>query len=234
MHSVIMVATMEEYPGCAKNREHKFKRAVQSFLDNLWKEKELIIISDGCRKIENVYYQLYKNESQIRFLLADKQPLKYPGKLRGIGCEMAAGETVSYLDSDDYIDSYFIVKVHQGITLYNLDLLYYDLLVADQHLEYPNLEDFKRGDIIDELKGYKWTAVPSKLERRMIGTGNISHAARKSYASYWHNWDGEAGSSEDWRFIESVIKDPAGCCHSRSKFPTGYYSCHYSPANVDL
>ena len=166
--------------------------------------------------------------------MADKQPLKYPGKRRGIGCEMAAGETVSYLDSDDYIDSHFIAKVHQGITLYNLDLLYYDLLVADQHLEYPNLEDFKRGDIIDELKGYKWTVVPSKLERRMIGTGNISHAARKSYASYWHNWDGEAGSSEDWRFIESVIKDPAGCCHSRSKFPTGYYVCHYSPSNVDL
>ena len=40
--SVIMPSFLGEYDGCATDREKKFVRAVQSFLDNTLIEKELI------------------------------------------------------------------------------------------------------------------------------------------------------------------------------------------------
>ena len=46
--SVIMPSFLGEYDGCATDREKKFVRAVQSFLDNTLIENELIIIGDNC------------------------------------------------------------------------------------------------------------------------------------------------------------------------------------------
>ena len=52
--SVIMPVYLGEYEGCATNREDKFIRAVNSFLQNNLSDSELIIVSDDCLITKNI------------------------------------------------------------------------------------------------------------------------------------------------------------------------------------
>ena len=85
-----------------KNLDRKFVRAVKSFLNQTYQNKELIIVSDGCQVTEYLYDEHFKNNPLVKFKLINKQPL-YSGNVRNTGLEMATGDIISYLDSDDVI-----------------------------------------------------------------------------------------------------------------------------------
>jgi glycosyltransferase involved in cell wall biosynthesis len=112
--SVIMQSYLGDYPGSRTNPEEKFIRAVRSFLDQTHDDKELIIISDGCRITESLYYNYFKNIGQsIKFHYLEKSGPNmfeningsklFRGTPKKIGCEIASGDIISYLDSDDFI-----------------------------------------------------------------------------------------------------------------------------------
>lgn len=116
--SVIMQSYLGEYPNSRKHPEFKFVRAVSSFLSQKHEDKELIIISDGCDKTKELYEQLFSHDARINFAyIAKKQTKKmyetekrdnmlikyYRGVPRRIGCSMATGDIITYMDSDDII-----------------------------------------------------------------------------------------------------------------------------------
>ena len=235
-HAVIMICTLKEYPGCAKHRKSKLKRALNSFLKNNHGEKELILISDGCQETSKIYFEEYHGFEQIKYILAPEQPLKYPGFLRGLGLFYTDAPTISYLDSDDYLSPSFIKNAQSALLESKADIVYYDVITADIKREYMNMTEIIDENIDQVLKKYRWTRLPVKLQERLIGTPNICHKNGRWQPYNWHNWDGKKMPSEDWVFINeySNILKSAGNPEPIKVDALGYYLCHYPIGGVDV
>ena len=115
--SVVMQSYLGDYPNSRKNPEFKFVRAVSSFLSQRHLDKELIIISDGCDRTKQIYDMLYSHDPRIKFGYVAKKNKKmyeeeingnlktryYSGIPRAVGCSLATGDIICYMDSDDII-----------------------------------------------------------------------------------------------------------------------------------
>lgn len=163
MISVIMASYLGEYPGCATNRTHKFKRAINSFLkQNIG---ELIIVSDGCEKTNKIVNKFY-NVPSIKLVSIPKQCL-FSGKVREAGISIAQHEWICYLDSDDEFKEGHLQTLIDNFDN-NVDWMYYDDYFSN---------------------GYKREAF---VRFGSIGTPHICHKKRVNNAiwpdKYNHDW----------------------------------------------
>ena len=116
--SIVMQSYLGDYPGARKESVEKFIRAVKSFQNQNYKNKELIIVSDGCKLTLNAYEKHFKKDIQIEFVYIDKNTPTMYSKLRGrkyyrgvprrLGVSLSSGKLISYMDSDDYLLPNFI------------------------------------------------------------------------------------------------------------------------------
>ena len=126
--SIIMPSFLGNYEGAATDREEKFIRAVNSCLDNDYKYKELVIVSDGCEITNNVVMQKFKEQlflSQIKLVKLPKQPL-FSGNVRSAGLANATGNYIMYLDTDDMFSQKHISTVVDQMITEKLDWCYYN------------------------------------------------------------------------------------------------------------
>jgi len=123
--SVIMSSFLYPYPGAASNREQKFIRAVKSFLKQTHKDKELIIVSDGCNITNHLYEENFKQYDNIKLIRLPKQPL-YSGNMRNVAFDMADGEIITYLDSDDAFGNKHLETINNQFDIDKYDWIYYD------------------------------------------------------------------------------------------------------------
>jgi glycosyltransferase involved in cell wall biosynthesis len=161
----------------ASDPETKFMRAVDSFINQTFKDAELIIVADGCRIAERIYLEYYRHLSYIRFKYIDKQTL-YSGVVRQTGIEMAVGEIICYLDHDDMFG-----KEHLAIINENFDTEKYDWIYYDDFIINPD------GTIIIR---------EVHQEVCYIGTSSISH--KRNVNVVWGNKYGH-----DWYMIEKYL-----------------------------
>jgi glycosyltransferase involved in cell wall biosynthesis len=198
MISVVMPVFLGEYEGCASDREEKFKRAVMSFVMQTYKNKELIIISDGCDIAEKIYKDclIYPN---ILFKKIKKQPL-FSGNVRTQGITEAKGDIICYLDSDDMLGASHLQTIANAFTSdSSLDWVYYnDLLLPPSNM--PSVRDVN-------------------LFEGSIGTSAIAHWKLLPYG----NWKGCDGYGHDWMFIERLMKRNS---NYKKIMGTEYYVCH--------
>jgi glycosyltransferase involved in cell wall biosynthesis len=183
----------------ASNPQNKFIRAGISFIEQSFKDAELIIISDDCDIAEKLYEDNFLFYSRIRFKRIKKQPI-FSGFVRQTGIEMAKGEIICYLDHDD-----FLGKDHLGIINEHFDITKYDWTFFNDYLikgkEGENLL-FREREVKPELF--------------YIGTSMIAH--KKNLNVVWPD-----GYTHDWRMIEKYLLPHLGI-----KIPTAqYYVCHF-------
>lgn len=101
--SVICPSFLGEYDGSAKNLPQKFERAVDSFLRQVYKNAELIVISDGCEQTNKILKSKYKKHLDsgfIKLLELERHPL-FTGAIRQAGIDIATGDVLCNLDVDD-------------------------------------------------------------------------------------------------------------------------------------
>ena len=110
--SVIMQSYLGDYFNSRKDSVLKFKRAINSFLSQTNKDTELIIAADGCDLTKTTYYENWSNNNRIKFIYVDSTERMYNKKdnmifYRGIprqyAKEIATGDIITYMDSDDFI-----------------------------------------------------------------------------------------------------------------------------------
>lgn len=160
----------------APNPEIKFIRAVKSFLNQTFKDAELIIISDGNRRAEEIYIPYWSHIPSIRFKYIKKQTL-YSGVVRQTGIEMAKGKIICYLDHDDMFGPDHLQIINKNFDLKKYDWIYYDDYIVNG--EEINLREVQ--PIIC-----------------MIGTSSIAH--KKNTKVIWGNKYGH-----DWYMIQSYL-----------------------------
>ncbi len=177
-----MASFLGEYEGCASNREEKFLRAVNSFINNSYDEKELVIVSDGCEKTNELVRTNFGEHIQnrlIKLVVLRKQKL-FSGKLRSEGIKHSSGDYIIYLDSDDMYGNNHIKSVAEQIKLNNYDWGYFnDFIYGDSGLQTKSVEPIKDS----------------------IGTSSIFHKKDSNI-----NWKGCDGYGHDFMFVQKLIK----------------------------
>lgn len=205
-----MASFLGDYEFAATQRVHKFHRAVESFINQSYENKELIIVSDGC-DITISEAAKYSNHHNIKVFRSDKQPL-FSGKIRSIGCYLATGEIICYLDSDDFIGVNHLKQIVESFKYHSdVDWVYFDdsIIYGFNPTNNEILSVAKRN--VD-------------LHFGTVGTSSIAH--KKLYDISWEGCD---GYGHDWLFIQKMInlKKP----HVKIK-DCEYFVCHI-PNQVD-
>lgn len=204
--SVIMPSFLGEYDGCASDRENKFIRAVHSFLENSCYDKELIVVGDCCKQTEEVLQDYFKHELNIgiiKFYQFKKKQKLFSGALRSKGIELASGEYISYLDTDDILGKGHLLSIYNQVKSQDLDWAYFN--------DYINTD---AGLITKKVD----------LEKDSIGTSSIIHKKSKNL-----NWDKCDGYGHDFKFIERLIKWSS----KKDKIYGGTYIICHIPNQMD-
>lgn len=198
--SVIMASFLLSYPGSATNRDKKFVRAVNSFKKQSYQNKELIIVSDGCPLTVELYNKFFINDSNIKLIRIPKQEL-YSGGMRNAALEIADGDIISYLDTDDVLGANHLQLIVDEFDLDKYDFVYYDdLMVLDS--------TFKK--FYHRIVEPRWAS---------IGTSSISH--KNIVKGLW-----STGYGHDWLFMFKLVS--LGLRYKKLEKPTEYLVCHYS------
>lgn len=108
-YSIVMpVYKVEEY----------IEKSITSVLNQTYTNFELIILNDGSPDNSEKIIKKYTKDKRIKYIKKDNTGVS---DTRNKGVELASGDYLFFLDSDDYIDSDFLEKVNKNIK--NLDLL---------------------------------------------------------------------------------------------------------------
>lgn len=179
-----MASYLTMFRGAATNRIVKFHRAVESALNQTYKDFELFIVSDGCEKT----MQEAEKYTDLRIVCrqVEKQKL-FSGNVRNFGIYHSKGRFIVYLDTDDKLGAdhlQFIADNLQG-----REWCYFDDYFWDKRFNqfYPHKCDINR--------------------RFKHGTSNICH--KKELEVYWTN----TGYLHDYHFVNELKNKSANHAH---------------------
>ncbi len=112
--SVVMPSYLGTYPNAATERPEKFRRAVDSLMDQTMMDWELRIVSDGCDDTDALYAKYYAGSCRIHLHSIEKQPL-WSGAPRNVGIQQAQGQWITYLDTDDLLGEKHLQVIREGL-----------------------------------------------------------------------------------------------------------------------
>ena len=126
------------------NVENYLIRCLDSLVNQTLKEIEIICINDGSKDNSlNILEEYAKKDSRIIILNQENAGLS---AARNAGMEIAKGEYIGFVDSDDWVDLDFFEKLY--IAAKNNDC---DIAVADFIREHPTK---KKKDLILQKKKF--------------------------------------------------------------------------------
>ena len=178
--SVIMPSYLGIYPQCAKDRENKLIRAIDSVMNQTYKHWELIIISDGCDKTVEILTQYFKENKKknVALYLINKQ--KIWSGVRNVGIRKAENDYIIYLDTDDFYHIDYLKNLSKEI--------------EQEKKQWYFVDDFK-------MKGNNFKVDLCEAKLGMCGTSNIIHSRKLNV--FWDKSD----YKEDYVFIKKLVKE---------------------------
>jgi glycosyltransferase involved in cell wall biosynthesis len=253
--SVVMQVYLGDYPDSRSQPNKKFVRAIMCFLNQTYKNKELVIVSDGCLEAKRIYENVFNTEPEIKFFYIDRgnsrlmytkdedNTMYYRGQARQKGLEMATGDIITYMDSDD-----IILPSHLSIFMSYWNFFPKHIKWASNPLRIYNIKYLESPFYKEEKNIYNWKTIHLNeygitedfvinnavgFGRELSATYAISH--RRDAISKWEDRIirlDEKGDrlnipenySEDTSFLLKLNKTGEG---RRIMSPT-YIVCHYS------
>ena len=241
MISVVMMSYLGEYPGSRSNPIPKFNRAVQSVVNQTYKDWELIIVSDGCELTNKEYETNWKDNPKIKLIKTRKSMSKWPGSKRQIGANHATYDWVTYLDSDDVYTNYRLQKAFNAIQSSNKDVIFddvmsiaYDITTVTNAQMSNTLKVTSYNSVVDPDKSnpmpelgpniYEYPSV-RKGTQMITGTFRIFH--KKAIKTKWKDLD---KSGEDNAFIRDLRANES----YETKPISGYIITHSACRGFDI
>jgi len=209
--SVVMPSFLGDYPNAASDRVMKFRRAVNSFINQSYPKEfcELIVIADGCDKtIQEI--GSYWEHGNIKWTKIHKCDL-FSGTPRAIGLKYCTDDVICYLDSDDYFDVNHLQNIANEFKKYDVDWIAFNDTIIDK------LHPVTKEILVISTRRTDTGNAP-------LGTSNIAHKNLLDVS-----WEGMNGYGHDLQFIQQLITKYPKSKHG--DFAT-YLVCHV-PNQVD-
>lgn len=112
------------------NSEKYLKKCVDSVLDQTYKNLEVILIDDGSTDSSGELCDYYaKVDNRVKVIHKKNERI---GAARNTGIENATGELITFIDSDDYLDSKAYEKAIEIFKNTDADLVQWDLTFLEE------------------------------------------------------------------------------------------------------
>jgi len=155
------------------NVEKYLSRCIDSILNQTFSDFELILVDDGstdnCGAICDEYAQ---KDSRIRVIHQENQGVS---SARNHGVEAAMGEYVTFVDSDDWLDSVFLERMYQAMIRYDADMSVSNITqIRDEEIAVPKFGEEQVFDARGAVEYYartyddRFTGPMVKMLRREI------------------------------------------------------------------
>lgn len=119
------------------NCEKFLNKCLDSIISQTYKDYEVILIDDKSKdnslSILKEYEEKYSN-----FHVYENEVNSGPGESRNKGFDMAKGEYIMFIDSDDYIESNTLEDAISTAKKYNADIVRYDFSRSISNIEYAD------------------------------------------------------------------------------------------------
>ncbi|HHW45908.1 MAG TPA: glycosyltransferase family 2 protein [Clostridiales bacterium] len=103
------------------NAEKYLEECVDSVINQTFKDIEILLINDGSTDSSaDLCDRLAAKDSRIKVY---HRPNSGPSITRNLGIDVAAGEYICFIDSDDYLDPPALEFMYNSITLHNADMV---------------------------------------------------------------------------------------------------------------
>ena len=168
---------------CFKEK-HLLKKAVESALNQTYKNTEIILVMDFSNCVETLNVcKGFENSKKIKLIINKTQ--RYTSGSRNNGIKVSKGEFIFCLDGDDYINKNFISKCISELTSNDsIDYVYTDMYnLYERHKELYKKIEFDISKVV--ARGYPGSGIVYKKEHYNLTNG------------YLENLVGQ----EDWEFL---------------------------------
>lgn len=166
------------------NVEKYLERCVKSIAAQTYKDLEILLIDDGSTdKSGKMCDDFQQTDSRIKAFHKQNGGLS---DARNYGIEHSAGEFISFVDSDDYIDEKMLETLHRLITEHDADLAVCSAMDVFEGKEVTQVKEIKEFNL-NKVESYKYMlrgdGIPSacnKLYKRQT-VGDIRFPVGKLY-----------------------------------------------------
>lgn len=166
------------------NVEKYLERCVKSIAAQTYKDLEILLIDDGSTdKSGKMCDDFKQTDSRIKAFHKQNGGLS---DARNYGIEHSAGEFISFVDSDDYIDEKMLETLHRLITENDADLAVCSAMDVFEGKEVTQVKEIKEFNL-NKVESYKYMlrgdGIPSacnKLYKRQT-VGNVRFPVGKLY-----------------------------------------------------
>lgn len=166
------------------NVEKYLERCVKSIAAQTYKDLEILLIDDGSTdKSGKMCDDFQQTDSRIKAFHKQNGGLS---DARNYGIEHSAGEFISFVDSDDYIDEKMLETLHRLITENDADLAVCSAMDVFEGKEVTQVKEIKVFNL-NKVESYKYMlrgdGIPSacnKLYKRQT-VGNVRFPVGKLY-----------------------------------------------------
>lgn len=161
------------------NVEKYLNRCLNSLLNQTLKEIEIILVDDGSPDNCSILCDEFaKSDKRIKVIHKENEGL---GFARNSGLNIATGEYVAFVDSDDYVDKLMFEKLYTTAKEYSLDTVYCGYSNVDYNMKIHEIKEVEMLTIYD---------TPDKIRNvllDMIACEPSSKIERKFRMSVWHS-----------------------------------------------
>lgn len=157
------------------NTEKTLRKCMDSILvQTIINEIEIVIVNDGSTDKSEIIINEYLNKyNNISYFKQHNQGL---GATRNKGIELAKGEYITFLDSDDWVDNDYYEKLYNKAKCEKSDLVISSYIVEIPNTETKNLVKHSYKDSMEyldalingDVAGFSW----NKLYRKELITKN--------------------------------------------------------------
>lgn len=130
------------------NREKYLGKCIESILNQTLNDFEMIIIDDGSTDNTELLVSSY-NDFRIHYIKRKNHGI---GSSRNHGIDIAKGEYITFVDSDDYVAPSFLEEMYNKAFLEQLDIVicdYNNIYEQDNKVEPCHLLSFKNTKLVN-------------------------------------------------------------------------------------